>query len=152
MQRRFPIAYKVLNVVHERSFTLSNGYVGSGLMGMTSVRITHTGRKSGLERVTMLTSPLVENDEVVLVASYRGGPKHPAWYLNIDANPRVELMRRGFRGPMVAETLHGDERAALWARVTAMHDRYAKYQTRTDRELPLVVLRPADRERSTIVG
>lgn len=151
VQRRYPILYKALNLVHERIFTWSRGRVAGTLRGMTSVRLTTTGRKTGTQRTTMITSPLVEDDEVVLVASYRGGPHHPAWYLNLKAHPTIPVERRGFRGLMTAETLHGEERERLWQRITALHPRYAKYQARTDRELPLIVLRPADRERSRIV-
>ncbi|NLA35568.1 MAG: nitroreductase family deazaflavin-dependent oxidoreductase [Actinobacteria bacterium] len=151
MRRRFPVLYKALNVVHERVFSWSGGRAFGTLRGMTSIRLTTTGRKTGLERTTMLTSPLVEDDEVVLVASYRGGPHHPAWYLNLMANPTIPVERPGFRGEMIAETLHGDERERLWRRITARQPRYEKYQSRTDRELPLVVLRPADRSRSRLV-
>lgn len=143
MPRRFKLVYQALNVVHERGFTLSNGRVFGRASGMTVVRLTTIGRKTGAERVTMLTSPLVEGDTVVLVASFRGGPSHPAWFHNLRAHPRVQAMRRGVDMEMDAEILTGEARAELWERVTALEPRYADYQRRTEREIPLIVLRPA---------
>lgn len=142
MARRFGTVYKALNLVHERGFTLTKGRLFGTAGGMTSVRLTTTGRRSGEPRVTMLTSPLVEDDRIVLVASFRGGPKHPAWYLNLRDDPEVRAMRRGADMEMTAKVLTGDERAALWERITALQPRYAKYQARTDREIPLIVLEP----------
>lgn len=143
MARRFKSLYKALNVVHERVFTATDGRVFGRAGGMTAVKLTTVGKKTGLERVTMLTSPLVEDNTVVLVASFRGGPNHPAWYHNLRAQPRVRAMRRGFDLDMDATVLTGDERAALWARITALEPRYAEYQRRTEREIPLIVLTPA---------
>ncbi len=143
MARRFKRVYKLLNVVHERMFTVSNGRITGRAGGMTVVKLTTTGRKSGEPRITMLTSPLVEGDTVVLVASFRGGPNHPAWFLNLRDQPRVQAMRRGADLAMDAEILTGDERVSLWNRVTSLEPRYARYQSRTEREIPLIVLRPA---------
>lgn len=143
MARRIKSAYKLLNVVHERMFTVTRGVLGGRAGGMTVVKLTTVGRKSGEERVTMLTSPLVEGDMVVLVASFRGGPHHPAWFLNLRDRPRVRAMRRGRDLEMEATILAGDERAELWSRVVALEPRYAEYQTRTEREIPLIVLTPA---------
>jgi len=142
MPRRFATVYKALNAVHEKMFTVTGGLVGGTASGMTVVKLTTIGRKSGTERVTMLTSPLVEGDMVVLVASFRGGPNHPAWYLNLRDRPRVRAMRRGFDLTMDAEILEGERRRELWDRITSLEPRYAKYQTRTEREIPLIVLRP----------
>lgn len=142
MARRFGVLYKSLNVVHERGFTLTRGRVFGTAGGMASIRLTTTGRKSGEARVTMLTSPLVEDDRIVLVASYRGGPNHPAWYLNLRDRPEVHAMRRGASMTMRAKVLEGEERAALWQRITELQPRYAKYQSRTEREIPLIVLEP----------
>ena len=144
MARRIAGVYKLLNLVHERAFTLTRGVVGGTAGGMTVVKLTTVGRKSGEERVTMLTSPLVDGDRVVLVASFRGGPNHPAWYHNLRAQPRVRAVRRGHDLTMDATILTGDERAELWARVTSLEPRYAEYQARTEREIPLIVLSPAD--------
>lgn len=141
--KRKDLSYKYLTKVHDGVFTASNGRLFGHLRGMTVVKLTTTGRKSGLERSTMLTSPIAEPDRIVLVASYYGDPRHPAWYLNLQAHPEVHALTPDVDIPMQARTLVGDERAALWAEVIATQPRYANYQSKTDRELPLVVLTPS---------
>jgi deazaflavin-dependent oxidoreductase (nitroreductase family) len=81
----------------------------------------------------------------VVVASRGGDDHHPAWFLNLRNDPNVEVALGGEpRRPMVARVADGDERARLWPLVTADHKNYAGYQTRTDREIPLVLLEPAE--------
>lgn len=144
MARRISSIYRGLNAVHERLFTLTGGRVGGHLRGMVVVKLTTIGRRSGEPRVTMLTSPLVDGDMVVLVASFRGGPTHPAWYLNLRDRPRVQAARRGRNLTMDAEILSGDERREMWNRVIETAPRYATYQERTSREIPLIVLTPSN--------
>lgn len=143
MGKRKDLSYKYLTKVHDRAFTVSKGRLFGHLRGMTVVKLTTIGRKSGLERSTMLTSPIAEPHRIVLVASYYGDPKHPAWYLNLQARPDVHALTPDVDIPMKAQTLEGDERATLWAEVIAVQPRYANYQAKTERELPLVVLTPA---------
>jgi deazaflavin-dependent oxidoreductase (nitroreductase family) len=81
---------------------------------------------------------------VVLVASYGGDSRHPAWYLNLSANPDVTLERDGVRTPMRARTATSDEKGALWPRITKAYRGYAGYQKRTDRDIPVVLLTPRD--------
>jgi deazaflavin-dependent oxidoreductase (nitroreductase family) len=90
----------------------------------------------------MLTSPLVEADDVILVASFGGDDRHPAWYLNLVADPDVEIEIGGSKRLMTARVAEGEERTRLWDALTAVHDNYAGYQRRTDREIPVVVLSP----------
>lgn len=110
---------------------------------MPVVVLTTTGRKSGKKRETMLTTPLELDDSVVLVASFGGDDRHPAWYLNLRDDPDVELELDGTKRRMRARIAEGDERADLWERLTAAHGNYAGYQRKTDREIPVVVLEPA---------
>ena len=90
----------------------------------------------------MLTSPLQTDAGMVIVASRGGDDHHPAWFLNLQAKPEVEVTVRGTTTPMTARIAAGDERAALWQQVISAHKRYAGYQQRTEREIPLVVLSP----------
>ncbi|HUR78373.1 MAG TPA: nitroreductase family deazaflavin-dependent oxidoreductase [Acidimicrobiales bacterium] len=140
--RRDPVA-KIVNTLHRTLFTATKGRVGGKVMGMEAVILTTTGRKSGEKRQSMLTAPIAEGDKVVLVASYGGGPKHPQWYLNLQANPSVEITRAGKTTRMTARTASSEERAEMWPRVTAAYKGYAGYQEKTDREIPLVVFEPA---------
>jgi deazaflavin-dependent oxidoreductase (nitroreductase family) len=91
----------------------------------------------------MLASPLQLGDTLVIVASRGGDPMHPAWYLNLTADPDVEVVYRGgARKHMTARTATAEERAELWPRITKDHRNFAEYQTKTDREIPVVLLEP----------
>ncbi|WP_338051735.1 nitroreductase/quinone reductase family protein [Pseudonocardia acidicola] len=135
--------FKALTAVHRTAFRASRGRVLGRAGGMPVVELITTGRRSGARRSTMLTAPLVEGDDIVLVASYGGDDRHPAWYLNLRAHSEVELTTTGSTRRMVARTATGDERDRLWARIIADHANYAGYQRRTDRVIPVVVLEPA---------
>jgi deazaflavin-dependent oxidoreductase (nitroreductase family) len=134
-------SFKVMNAVHRGVLRLTGGRKGWTTWNMPVIELTTTGRKSGLERSTMLTSPLQEGTTLVVVASRGGDDNPPAWFLNLQANPEVEVSLRGQpRRPMRARVADADERARLWPQVVADHANYAGYQTRTTREIPLVLL------------
>ena len=133
---------KGINVVHRALFVQSGGRLGRKVMGMTVVELHATGRTSGRRRSVMLTAPFYEPDQVVLVASKGGDDRDPDWYRNLVANPDVELTTRGRTRSMRAHTADATERAELWPRIVAAYRGYADYQTRTDREIPVVVLEP----------
>lgn len=135
---------KAMNAVHRAVLKLTGGRAGWHIANMPALELTTTGRKSGLRRAVMLTSPLQEGETIVVVAS-RGGDDHaPAWFLNLEANPEVEVsFQGGPKKPMTAHVATGEERARLWPLVVADHKNYAGYQTKTTREIPLVLLTPA---------
>ena len=98
---------------------------------------------SGQRRSVLLTSPVQQGDTLVIVASRGGDDHHPAWFLNLQANPEVEVSLKGApKESMRARILSSDERTALWPEVTAAYKGYAGYQEKTDREIPLVALEP----------
>jgi deazaflavin-dependent oxidoreductase (nitroreductase family) len=136
-------AARFVNLLHRTLFTMSNGRIGGSGMGMPVLMLTTTGRKSGQKRTTMLTSPLQDGDKVVIVASYGGDDRNPAWFLNLREHPDVEVTMGGQKRKMRAHVASSEERAELWPRVTKDHSNYAGYQTKTEREIPLVVLEPA---------
>ena len=112
-------------------------------MNMPVLELTTIGRKSGQPRSVMLTSPYQEGSTVVIVASRGGDDHHPAWFLNLRDHPEVEVSMKGEpKRKMTARVATTDERARLWPLVTADHKNYADYQTKTDREIPLVLLEP----------
>jgi len=76
----------------------------------------------------------------VVVASDGGAPGHPGWYHNLEADPEVEVQVMGDRFKARAHTANGDERPAMWAEMTSQWPDYERYQRRTDREIPVVVL------------
>ena len=133
-----------MNAVHRGIMKVSGGKLGWKALNMPVVELTTTGRKSGKPRTVMLTSPLQEGSTVVVVASRGGDDQHPAWFLNLRDNPDVEVAMNGEpRKPMKARVASPDERARMWPLVTADHKNYAGYQTKTSREIPLVLLEPA---------
>jgi len=99
------------------------------------------GRRSGEAKLL----PLIygeDGDNFVIVASKGGAPKHPAWYLNLDANPEVgfQVGDKKYRG--LARSAKGAERERLFAKMAAEFPPYTAYQARTEREIPVVVLEP----------
>ena len=130
------------NVFHRNLYRWSGGKVGGKGYGMPVVILTTTGRKSGQKRPTVLTSPIQDGDTAVLVASWGGDDRHPLWYLNLVADPEVELEIHGKKRAMTARVATSEEKAELWPRVVAAHKGYASYQSKTDRDIPLVILEP----------
>ncbi|MFE3318343.1 nitroreductase family deazaflavin-dependent oxidoreductase [Nocardia sp. NPDC059195] len=134
---------KIMNTLHRTLLTVTGGRVGNSFLGMSSLQLTTIGRKSGDPHKVMLTAPVIDGDTIVVVASRGGDPTHPAWFLNLRDNPNVEVsLRNGPERPMTAHVASPDERAALWPRVIASYKGYADYQTKTTREIPLVLLEP----------
>jgi deazaflavin-dependent oxidoreductase (nitroreductase family) len=136
---------KTMNLAHRVILKLSFGHLGWNALDMPVLELTTTGRKSGKPRTVMLTSPWQEGDRIVVVASRGGDDHHPAWFLNLREDPNVEVSLKGRpKQPMRARIAAADERARLWPLVTADHKNYAGYQSKTDREIPLVLLEPVD--------
>ena len=138
------LSLKAMNQVHHLLITASGGRLGWHISGMPVVELTTTGRKSGQRRTTMLTSPHQEDATMVLVASRGGDDHHPAWFLNLRENPRV-MVKTGRQPaqPMIADVADPDQRARLWPLIAEKHRNYAGYQSKTEREIPLVLLRPS---------
>jgi deazaflavin-dependent oxidoreductase (nitroreductase family) len=137
-------ALKTMNTVHRGLLKISGGRFGWNASHMPVLELTTIGRKSGRPHSVMLTSPVQDGANVVVVASRGGDDHHPAWFLNLRDNPDVEVAMNGKpKQPMRARVADADERARLWPLVTADHKNYAGYQTKTSREIPLVLLEPA---------
>ncbi|MEU8675369.1 nitroreductase family deazaflavin-dependent oxidoreductase [Streptomyces sp. NPDC048560] len=109
------------------------------------VILTTLGAKSGKIRKTPLMRVEHEGTYAV-VASLGGAPKHPVWYYNVVADPRVELQDGPVRQDMVAREVTGEEKAVWWGRAVEAYPDYDDYQKNTDREIPVFVLEPAPRE------
>jgi deazaflavin-dependent oxidoreductase (nitroreductase family) len=133
---------KVITGFHRLVFDVSKGKVLGKASGMPVLKLTTVGRKSGQRRSTMLTSPLVQGRNVVLVASYGGDARDPAWFGNLVANPDVEVVMDGSTRAMRARVTEDVERTRLWEELTANHANYAGYQRKTSRQIPVVMLEP----------
>jgi deazaflavin-dependent oxidoreductase (nitroreductase family) len=126
--------------VHEGVFRATNGQVLNRVLGMPVLRLTTVGRRSGEPRVAMLTTPICEDDRVVLVASNAGDYRNPSWYLNFVANQTVTVMMDGRTWSTTGRIATPAERDELWPRVVKVNPGYAQYQAKTAREIPLVIL------------
>jgi deazaflavin-dependent oxidoreductase (nitroreductase family) len=123
-----------------------DGYLWDAALGggkglVPTLLLTTIGRKSGAS----LTLPLIfgaSDSNYVVVASKAGAPTHPAWYLNLQANPRVQLQVKAKKFAALAHTADATERATLWPKMVDIYGPYAQYQTKTDRQIPVVVLKP----------
>lgn len=134
----------VLENGHRAALKLTGGRWPHRMIGMRTLELFTTGRKTGERRGTMLTAPICEPDRIVVIASKGGHDVHPAWYLNLTANPDVEVQLHGEElRPMRARTATGAERAELWERAVQANKGYASYQENTTaREIPVVVCEP----------
>jgi deazaflavin-dependent oxidoreductase (nitroreductase family) len=138
------LALKTMNNVHRTILKVSGGKLGWTAGTTPVLELTTTGRKSGQPRTTMLTSPLQEDDTIVIVASRGGDDQHPAWFLNLRDNPEVTAeLQSGDAKPMIASIASHAERERMWPIITEAYSRYAGYQKKTEREIPLVLLKPA---------
>jgi deazaflavin-dependent oxidoreductase (nitroreductase family) len=134
--------YRVSTAIHRAVFRASKGRILGKAFGMPVAELVTTGRRSGKKRSTMLAVPITEGDRLVLVASFGGDDRHPAWYLNLRANPQVRATTAGSTRVMTARTANEEERAELWPRITSVFEGYARYQERTERPIPVVILEP----------
>ena len=124
---------------HVRRYVETDGEVGHDWQGTQTLILTTTGRKSGDQRST----PLIygqRGDDYLVVASKGGAPEPPAWYLNLEADPEVQVQVKGDRFSARARTATPDEKAELWKTMVGHWPAYDEYQQKTDREIPVVVL------------
>jgi len=139
-----PRLMKTIGRVHAFLYRATRGVVGGHMDGLDILLLHTRGRRSGEWRCVPV--PYFESGrDLLLIASFGGNDRHPAWYLNLRAHPEVELQVGGRKLGSRAETATGEERARLWQQVIDDQPRYADYQRKTSREIPVVVLRGAAR-------
>ena len=130
-----PIAEQV------RQYEDTGGREGGELEGAPCVILTTRGRRSGSLRKTPLIR-VADGDRYAVIASMGGAPHHPVWYLNLLAEPHVELQDGPVRRDYRARVAEGDEKREWWDRALEVWPSYDEYQAKTEREIPLVVLDP----------
>jgi len=139
--RSWPVLRRMMGW-HTQVYRMTNGLIGHRFPGAPPMLLlNHVGAKSGTER----TTPLVyvgDGENVVLVASKGGHPKHPAWYHNLRANPETTVQIGSTRRQVRARVAAPHERERLWPKAVATYSGYEGYQRRTQREIPLIVLEP----------
>jgi len=124
---------------HVKRYRETDGEVGHEWRGAPVLILTTKGRRSGEQRDTPLIYQPHEGD-YLLVASQGGLPNHPAWYLNIQEEPTVQIQVKDDKFTARARTAKPDERPGMWRTMTEVWPDYDAYQERTDREIPVVVL------------
>jgi deazaflavin-dependent oxidoreductase (nitroreductase family) len=127
---------------HVKRYQETDGAEGHEWRGTTVLILTTTGRRSAEQRSTPLIYQQHDNDYVV-VASKGGAPEHPAWYLNLEADPEVTVQVLGDRFKARARTASPEEKPELWGTMTAAWPSYEDYQRNTQRDIPVVVLERA---------
>lgn len=129
-------------VVHQWLYESTDGRIGASLGGRPMLLLRTVGRRTGQARTNALLY-VPEGNAYVVTASKGGDPHHPGWFHNLSANPEVEIQIGRDRIPVRARIAEGDERTRLWAKADEVNrGQYSTYQSRTTREIPVVVLEP----------
>jgi deazaflavin-dependent oxidoreductase (nitroreductase family) len=132
-------AWTLLTQVNTTAYRLTGGRVGGSFDRAPVLLLHHVGRRSGQERVAPLLY-LPDGDDLVIVASYGGAPRSPAWFHNLRAHPDTVVQVGREQRPVTAREATAAERARLWPALIDLYPAYGDYQARTEREIPLVVL------------
>jgi deazaflavin-dependent oxidoreductase (nitroreductase family) len=137
-----PYTVKAASAFHTLLYRATRGRLGRRLGGHPVLLLTTTGRASG-RRHTVPLLYLRGGADLVVIASFGGSPRHPAWYLNLRDDPRAVAQVEGERFPVLARDAAPEDRPRLWDLAVAEYPGYAGYQERTTRLIPLVLLRRA---------
>ena len=128
--------------VHQVVYDRSGGRIGASLAGRPMLLLRTTGARTGQARTAALLY-VRDGEDYAVIASKGGDDRHPGWYHNLIADPDVEIQVGTDTVPVRARVAQGDERDRLWAAADAVNKgQYTTYQSRTDREIPVVVLAP----------
>lgn len=136
-------AQKWATKLHSAAFRATDGRIGGRMLGSPVLLLVTKGRKSGRERTTPLLY-LEDGNRYAIVASNGGTATHPAWRLNLQANPEATIEAAGRKVYVRAREAGGAERERLWRELVRMYPPYADYQRKTDREIPVILLEPVE--------
>lgn len=129
-------------VLHQWLYEHTDGRVGARIGGRPMLLLRTVGARTGASRTSALLY-VRDGDAYVVIASKGGDVRHPGWFHNLSAHPNLEIQVGRTRIPVRARVAEGDERARLWARADQVNQgQYSVYQSRTDRQIPVVVLEP----------
>jgi deazaflavin-dependent oxidoreductase (nitroreductase family) len=133
------LGFRILGGVHKRVYRVTGGKIGGRIGKLPVLLLTTIGRKSGQPR----TQPLAytrAGDGYAVIASKGGAPQHPLWYLNLRANPFVEVTVGRETRKVRARDAEGEERERLWHALADLYPGYERYAQKTSRRIPVVVL------------
>jgi deazaflavin-dependent oxidoreductase (nitroreductase family) len=125
--------------LHRFAYLATDGWIGSRTISMRFLVLFHLGRKTGLERITPLLC-IVEDTRWIVIGSNAGDDRPPAWWLNLQHKPEVQVQYRRERVDVQAREVEDSEYDALWAKLQSAYPYYDNYRQRTDRKIPIVVL------------
>ena len=128
---------------HTQEYVESDGKKGHEWRGVHTLVLTTTGRRTGDKRRNALIYG-TDGDDYLVVASKGGHKNHPLWYLNLVADPNVQVQVLGERFKAKARAASPEEKKRLWPKMTKIWPDYEKYQARTDRDIPVVILERSD--------
>ena len=128
------------NTAIVEEFRANEGRVGGYFEGRTLLLLHHRGARSGAERINPLAYQPLDDGSWAIFGSRGGAPRDPDWVYNLKANPDVEIEVGTERYPVRARIAEGDERARIWERQKERWPAFADYETKTTREIPVVVL------------
>lgn len=128
--------------LHRTVYEKTGGRIGANLAGLRMLLLTTTGRKSGKQFTTPLAC-FSDGDDLVVVASNNGSDQPPAWWLNLKQKPEAKIRYGREQHRVRAELADAEERARLWPWLLKQNPPYARYEKRTKREIPVVILRRA---------
>ena len=133
-------------LVHRVLFRLSGGRLLGRLDGQGVLILVTKGRRSGRRRSSrLLYFRFEESSGLIVVASNYGRARHPAWYLNLSADPHVNVETEGQAVRCPGSDNRGEERSALFAKVVAGNPRFATYRASASRRIPVIALHPRQR-------
>lgn len=128
--------------IHTRIYRATSGRIGGNLIGLDMLLLTTTGRKSGLLRTTPM--PYYRDGEAwVIVGSNGGEATNPAWLANLRSHTEAEIQVRGESHRVTSRIATPEERARLWPELKRWNKNYQRYEAKTDREIPIVLLEPS---------
>ena len=134
-----PFLFKLVLNTHVSFYRWSGGKLGGRLGPYDILLLTTTGRKS-LQKRTIPLAYFMDGENYVITASYGGGPQHPGWYFNLKADPQAQIQVGKKKFDVKAVQADPQQKKRLWARLIRMTPRYAGYQKRTSRDIPMMVL------------
>jgi deazaflavin-dependent oxidoreductase (nitroreductase family) len=140
---RFRPLNNLLTLSNRALYRASGGRVGASFAGAPIYLLLTKGRKSGKERAHPLLF-IQDGENLVVAASNFGHQNHPSWYLNLKSDPEIWVEQGNKRVPVIAEDAEGVERERLWQRFAKLYEGYRTYEKRTDRHIPVVVLKPRE--------
>lgn len=141
VDRMWPVINRLMDG-HRIAYRATGGLIGHRLPGAPPfLLLDHVGAKSGRRRTAALVY-FRDGDDVVIVASKGGHPRHPGWFHNLRAHPETTIQIGSRRIPVRARVATPAQRKRLWPKAVATYGGYRDYQERTEREIPLVILEP----------